>query len=206
MSNFDYSAASTHQAGLEAGLQVKSILRHERKFVLTTPLYQSSEFMRDLFDLPTQSSEPPLPSSVPTAGHYTPSSVLIDPTFAQLSAFSPTQTCDPDQLIPSDLDVQMGTQTLMGSTYPWNSNAIWQTEPSMLMGNDFNLNDIPPIELSQGVFNYAENAVFGISPQATLNGYSAEDFPHDFGQQFLHMDSAGAFHLEGEFPTFSECA
>lgn len=155
--------------------------------------------MRDLFDLPTQRPEP---SSVPMAGPYTPSSMLIDPTFSQLS----TLTCDPDQLIPSDLDVQMGTQAFMGSTYPWNSNAIWQTEPSMLMGNDFNLNEIPPIELSQGVFNYADNAVFGISPQATLNGFPAEDFSHDFGQQFLHMDNAGAFHLEGEFPTFSECA
>ncbi|KAE9406274.1 hypothetical protein BT96DRAFT_915505 [Gymnopus androsaceus JB14] len=84
--------------------------------------------------------------------------------FAQ---FSPTDSCDPDQQVPSDLNVQMGTDAIAGSSYPWNPNAIWQTEPSMLMGNDFNLDEIPPIELKQGIFNYGDDAAFGISPEAT---------------------------------------
>jgi len=191
MSNFDYfpsnrSSDPMQQAGLEADLQ-------------------SSDLMRDLFDLPAQRQSLSSATSSLTSGPYTPSFVLGQQNFAQ---FSPTDSCDPDQQVPSDLNVQMGTDAIAGSSYPWNPNAIWQTEPSMLMGNDFNLDEIPPIELKQGIFNYGDDATFGISPEATLNGFPFQNFSQEYSQdqELLRMDCLDAFNLESEFPTFGECS
>ncbi|KIK60497.1 hypothetical protein GYMLUDRAFT_43821 [Collybiopsis luxurians FD-317 M1] len=165
---------------------------------------QSSDLMRSLFSLPThdlEAGQPPPPTSEessPISGPVTPSSVLLNhPTFAQLSVF--------DHTLPSNFNVQIATPSDMNpkhSSYPWDTNAIWQGESSMLMNGDFDLNAIPRIEFGRGTTEYTDDSSFGIAPIATLSSYPMQDFPQGFDENFLSMD---AFGSEGDLPRFDDC-
>ena len=189
--DFDYFPGSRSSDTFVNGKELQVLLPHTPLEIESRPNCEPSQtpdLMRSLFSLPTQNSEagqpPPPPTSEessPISGPVTPSSVLLShPTFAQLSAF--------DQILPSNFNVQIATPSDMNpkhSSYPWDTNAIWQGESSMLMSDDFDLNAIPRIEFGQGTTEYTEDSSFGIAPIATLSSYPMQDFPQGFDENFL---------------------
>ncbi|KAJ3789790.1 hypothetical protein GGU10DRAFT_342370 [Lentinula aff. detonsa] len=180
---------------------------------------QSSELMRNLFNLPapetpesTRSAAQLQPLSIsplssvassPVSGPFTPTSDLLDqPAFnnAQLYPYplSTTGNCESaDNAIsqiprPADIQAELGAQQDILHSYPsWQShNAIWQAEPNTLAGNDFDLQIIPPIELGQGL------TMQEYDDNAVFGiapAATLNDFVvHDFAQEyFLPMDSPG---------------
>jgi hypothetical protein len=99
------------------------------------------------------------PSS-PRSGPFTPTSSMLCHSFSQLnpSGDSPHQQlhhnnnngCAPEQQSQTDLELQMEMQLqqdLEFASYSWENNSMWQTGPEILLGDDFDLNSIPPIEL-----------------------------------------------------------
>jgi hypothetical protein len=95
------------------------------------------------------------PSS-PVSGPYTPLQAIANQTFTQQLAGIDVPIPEPRQgelELPADFQQDL-------SSYPWDANNIWPTEETLLLGNDFDLNAIPAIELGNGKFNdqYVEPA------------------------------------------------
>lgn len=195
LSNFDFLPSdnsfmppSFGQAGqFEASLQVcsKKIGLAPLKLRLNSHLFQSSEFLRNMFNtsgqVPQRNPAPShampqghqvlLPShhifaasssSVgssgppsPTSGPYTPT--MLTESFSHLTAGSPQQQhhradgCGSELQSQAELDLQMEMQyqqDLQFASYSWETGSVWANAGSeMLLGDDFDLSAIPPIEL-----------------------------------------------------------
>ncbi|KAJ3928838.1 MAG: hypothetical protein NXY57DRAFT_924205 [Lentinula lateritia] len=114
-------------------------------------------------------------SSSPISGPFTPASAVssycVPSSFDEFVAPPRPDTWDLQQQIPTNFDIQTGVpiaHEMNNSFYPWNSNTIWQTEQSMLLQNDFNLEVIPPIELKNP--QYPDTAPFIELPGENIAG------------------------------------
>ncbi|KXN82306.1 Repressor ROX1 [Leucoagaricus sp. SymC.cos] len=156
---------------------------------------QSSEFLRNIFAMPNLPSSThkddlslPVPTnellpsnksispvssagssgpSSPASGPYTPVAAIANQSFTQQLAGMDLPIPDLRQgelEIPNDMQLHQDL-----ASYTWDSTNIWPTDSTILLGDDFDLNAIPSIELGNGKFNenYAE-------PASTLQ----------FGQEF----------------------
>ncbi|KAJ3907274.1 hypothetical protein F5879DRAFT_986640 [Lentinula edodes] len=235
-SNFEYLPSPNSMLHSERGLQVMSQSTSWTAGAQADALHrQSSELMRSLFNLPAhetpdsttrsvarlQMPSSPLSSaaSSPISGPFTPSSDPLDQSSynnAQLypSTFNPAETCGSDHTpwVPMPADIQAGLipqPDAVQNYSPWEShNSIWQTESSMLAGDDFDLQIIPPIELSQSsqsmmmMPEYGDGAAFGIAPSATLNNFALYDFPQEYflpvDRFAMNEDSSPHFAIEDE--------
>jgi hypothetical protein len=166
---------------------------------------QSSEFLRDIFSMPNVSNandvypQPPLhlstdnhlsaspassigsssgPSS-PCADPFTPLSALPHPAASSLTSYAQDVS---SMEYPAELFPQQDL-----SSYPWDTSSIWPNGvPSfegdgsshLLLGDDFDLNSIPPIEL--GSCN--ENGKFGNE----LDDHTPTGGALQFGQEFTN--------------------
>ncbi|KAJ3810054.1 hypothetical protein F5876DRAFT_42597 [Lentinula aff. lateritia] len=218
-SNFEYLPSPHSMLHSEAGPQVMWQSTSWTAGAQADALQrQSSELMRNLFNLPAHETpqstarsvarlqvlSSPLSSaaSSPISGPFTPSSDPLDQSSynkPQLypSTFNPAETCGSNHTpwVPMPADIQAGLIPQPDAVHnysPWKShNAIWQTESNMLSGDDFDLQIIPPIELSQSsqsmmmMPEYDDGAAFGIAPSATLNSFALYDFPQEY---FLSVD------------------
>ncbi|KAF5356885.1 hypothetical protein D9756_006832 [Leucocoprinus leucothites] len=153
---------------------------------------QSSEFLRNIFampnltsasqknDLALATSQEFLPSispassvgssgpSSPVSSPYTPLNGIANQSFTQQLAGIDMPIPEPRQ---GELDMPTDMHTQQDLSYTWDANSIWPTGSEMLLGDDFDLNAIPAIELGSGKFTdqYAE-------PASALQ----------FGQDFAH--------------------
>jgi hypothetical protein len=140
---------------------------------------QSSEFLRSMFSIsgqPVQRSDPPQLQALTLSSHDSvllpshiispvssrgstsssgPSSPNPGP-FTPTSAFLPQPFCgsEPSQ---AELDLQLEMQMQSEyAAYSWETNgSLWSTGADMLLGDDFDLSAIPPIEI--GVPKYQED-------------------------------------------------
>jgi hypothetical protein len=155
---------------------------------------QPSEFVRSMFSIPTHSVEPSheQPSFPPTlqivspvslgssssgpsspdAGPFTPTSAMLAQSFSQLTATSMHSSCESEPPSQAELDLQMEMQLQQEyASYSWETN-MWPSNTELLLGNDFDLGAIPPIEL--GIPKFNEELVG--EPSGTL------EFGHDFSR------------------------
>lgn len=188
------------QAGhFEASLQVSSSSCIRSRPSVHSSLPQSSEFLRNIFAMPNLSSAsqkneqmqltvPPTnellphhkpispassagssgPSS-PVSGPFTPLATIAGQSFTQQLAGIDVPLPEPrhgELELPTDMQLQQDL-----SSYAWDPSTIWPTDSQILLGDDFDLNAIPAIELGGGKFgdNLGE-------PTSTLQ----------FGQEFTH--------------------
>ncbi|PPQ70211.1 hypothetical protein CVT26_014468 [Gymnopilus dilepis] len=159
---------------------------------------QSSEFLRSMFNTTGhRHSEPTLqqltvpegllpphqivspPSSIssgssgpssPLAGPYTPTSSLLPQNYTQLSADASLEAQAQAEM---ELQLEMQMQQEFAA-YNWESSNLWPSESSVLLGDDFDINAIRPVEL--GMPKYTENIAL-----AAPNAHNLE-----FGQEFTH--------------------
>jgi hypothetical protein len=133
----------------------------------------------------------------PNAGPFTPTATMLAHSFSRLSsgdeyAAHGTNACPTEpQLQPDHAQQLQMQQDLEFSAYSWENNALWPSGTEMLLGDDFDLNAIPPIEL--GLPKYGED----MGAHA-----SGADYGHEFsqaldGSQFhpdrQHLDSLYGF-------------
>ena len=134
----------------------------------------------------------PTPSS-PISGPFTP----FTPTQAMLSSFSQLCTSDFGQLpggggcIPAaqpqsdeELQTDLQLQHDLYSSFSWENNSIWPSGGEMLLGDDFDLNAIPPIEL--GLPKFGED-------MGMTQALSAE-----FGHDYVHGMEMTHYHDENQ--------
>ncbi|KAJ4470083.1 hypothetical protein J3R30DRAFT_1222786 [Lentinula aciculospora] len=197
-SNFDYLRLSDSMLHSQASLQSSELVRN--LFDLQAPatpesIGRTTSQLQSLGISPVSSV-----ASSHNSGPFTPTSdSLGQPAFnTQLYPY-PFNSTDAsgrnlNPVIPRPADIQAGlaVQSEIVDHYPsWQShNAIWQTEPNMLAGNDFDLQVIPPIELGQGMMmvpEFGDGAVFGIAPAATLNDFAVHGFAQEY---FFPMNGA----------------
>jgi len=172
MANFDYVAPSQQFGNFEASLQPSEFVRS--MFNLPSlPLDQPHEQMPLLppHQLISPSSSGP---SSPASGPFTPTSALLS-HFSQLSAHDSSQHpgCGPEPQSQAERDLQMEMQLQQEyASYSWETN-MWPGNTDLLLGNDFDLGAIPPIEL--GLPKLGENMMMCES-SGTL------EFGHEFSQ------------------------
>ncbi len=126
---------------------------------------------------PTSSAGSSGPSS-PVAGPYTPLSSIAAQSFTQQLAGADVPVPEPRQ---GELELSHDMQLQHDlSSYAWDAGSIWPMGSEILLGDDFDLNAIPGIELGNAKFSdhFAE-------PASTLQ------FSHDFakaleGHEFSH--------------------
>jgi hypothetical protein len=132
--------------------------------------------------LPSGYSSP----SSPQSGPFTPVHTLH-------RQYSPEQ-CEPGHLPQIDCDspTDMGMQF---PAYPWEHTDLWANGSSeMMMGEDFDLNSIPPIELGNGKF---QDDLNHFDSSASMQDYGHDQYalPND---QYPH-DPHGQGSFEGLF-------
>lgn len=123
-------------------------------------------------------------ASSPNNSPYTPTSTMLTQSFAHLSASdsSSSNAAGPTQ---AELDLQMEMQLQQEfAAYNWESTSVWPSGTEMLLGDDFDLNSIPPIEL--GMPKFSAPNVMGLGFGGEGDAAAAE-----YGQ----ID--GSQHLEG---------
>jgi len=136
---------------------------------------QSSEYYQGMF-MPTHQMLPPLqiggalsqsgassPVS-PNAGPFTPTTTsMLAHSFSRLSSGDEYAEQNEQQLqLQQDLEFQ---------AFSWENNAIWPSGAEILLGDDFDINAIPPIEL--GLPKIGED---------TGAQLVAAEYEHEFGQ------------------------
>ncbi|CAA7261246.1 unnamed protein product [Cyclocybe aegerita] len=139
------------------------------------------------------------PSS-PSSGPYTPTSALLSSSSSSSwhHGHHMDAACDPTSLeaqAQAEMDLQMEMQVQQEfAAFSWGGgpNALWGTgEPAVLMGDDFDINAIPPIELP--LTKYTENLALGAGPDG-----SGLEFGQDFacaldaGSQYHHHYNDGS--------------
>jgi hypothetical protein len=140
----------------------------------------------------------PAPSS-PISGPFTP----FTPTQAMLSSFSQLCTSDFGQLsgggcVPAaqpqtdeELQAELQLQQDLYSSFSWENNSIWPSGGEMLLGDDFDLNAIPPIEL--GLPKFGED----MSMTSALSGEYGHDFVHGMEMTQYHDDNQNVDGIYG---------
>lgn len=126
------------------------------------------------------------PSS-PNTSPYTPTSAMLAHQFSQLSASGDSshnqhsRGCGSEPQTQAELDLQVEMQLQQEyASYSWETNSLWPTGPEMLMGDDFDLNSIPPIELGVPMPKYSEDMGMGESSHALYG----PEFGHGLEGQF----------------------
>ncbi|PPQ90324.1 hypothetical protein CVT25_007726 [Psilocybe cyanescens] len=117
------------------------------------------------------------PSS-PLSGPYTPNSSLLTQNFIHLT---PDASLEAQAQAEMDLQLEMQMQQEFAA-YTWegNHNSLWSSEPSILMGDDFDINAIRPVEIGLGLPKYTESVAMATPQCSGL----------EFGQDFSHaLDS-----------------
>lgn len=124
------------------------------------------------------------PSS-PATGPYTPttSSLLSSHPYSQISSCGDAAL---DAQAQAEMELQMEMQMQQEfAAFSWGeNNSMWNSEPSVLLGDDFDINAIPPIEL--GVPKYTENLSLAAPNSSGL----------EFGQEFAHALEGRHYHDE----------
>jgi len=180
---------------------------------------QSSDFLRNMFNMPLPTNDAPLtvstdaslllpahqivspagtnssgPSS-PTAGPFTPTQPHPGFGFPGL----PNNMYNPDTQMQAEANLQMQNFELSG--YSWPTSA-WQDETSMgMLHNDFDLNSIPSLEM--GSSKYIEEYV--ASPQAMALGDYSQEYPGEFMAEYQpdYVQYEQDQYLEGQQGTES---
>lgn len=118
------------------------------------------------------------PSS-PVAGPYTPLSSIATQSFTQQLAGVDMSVPEPRQG-ELELSNEMQLQHDL-SSYTWDTSSLWPTGSEILLGDDFDLNAIPAIELGNAKFNdhlaeQVSTLQFGHDFTKALEGH---EFSHD---------------------------
>jgi hypothetical protein len=82
-----------------------------------------------------------------------------------------------------DLQMEMQMQQEFAA-YNWESNNMWSSESSVLLGDDFDINAIRPVEF--GMPKYTENIALAATHTSGL----------EFGQEFVHALDGVHYHDE----------
>jgi hypothetical protein len=121
-----------------------------------------------------------LPSS-PTSGPsspYSPSAAALSAAFPQLciSDFAqfPNVGCLPTS--EEELQAELQLQHDLYSSFSWEHNSIWPSGGELLLGEDFDLNAIPQIEI--GLPKFGEDGHAMTLPSQQMQAY--------FGHEFMH--------------------
>ncbi|PPQ70612.1 hypothetical protein CVT24_000685 [Panaeolus cyanescens] len=121
------------------------------------------------------------PSS-PATGPYTPTNALVSHFLPQ-----PTNLTGLEAQAQAEMELQMEMQMQAEfANFQWggSANDLWGNEPSVLMGDDFDIHAIPPIEL--GIPKYTESMALA-GPTAL-----------EFGQEFTQALEARQFSDESQ--------
>jgi len=155
----NFMPPSFGQAGnFEASLQSSEFLRN----IFAMPNLPSTSQKNDQMQLTTELLPPhqmisPASSagssgpSSPVAGPYTPLASIAAQSFTQQLTGVDMSMPEPRQgelELSSDMQLQHDL-----SSYTWDTNSIWPTGSEILLGDDFDLNAIPAIELGHAKFN-----------------------------------------------------
>jgi hypothetical protein len=122
------------------------------------------------------SSGPPSPLS----GPYTPTSALLSQNYTHLA---PDASLEAQAQAEMDLQMEMQMQQEFAA-YNWESNNMWSSESSVLLGDDFDINAIRPVEF--GMPKYTENIALAATHTSGL----------EFGQEFVHALDGVHYHDE----------
>jgi hypothetical protein len=153
-----YMPTSFGQAGqLEASLQSSEFLRNIFAIPNMTSMPQKNEQPMIRLTVPQPheilSSQQISPSSSVGSGSSGPSSPAHGP-FTPLSAIAKQQSfaeqvanIDPTFSQQSHIGLHFDMPLQPGFSYNWETNSIWPSGPETLLGDDFDLSSIPPIEL-----------------------------------------------------------
>ncbi|KAF8069241.1 hypothetical protein FPV67DRAFT_1491604 [Lyophyllum atratum] len=116
------------------------------------------------------------PSS-PCSGPFTPNSAVLSQSFSRLTTSNEPSHPEPRSQAEMDLQMEMQLQQEYAQ-YSWETNQLWSnTNSELLLGDDFDLSAIPPIEL--GVPKYQDVMHMGHGME-----YSQEYAPHMDGRHF----------------------
>jgi len=94
-----------------------------------------------------------------------------------------------------DLQTELQLQQDLYSSYTWESNSIWPASGGeILLGEDFDLNSIPPIELGLPKFG-DDMSVVDAPPQGSVD--YAQSFGHGMEVPQFHDDRQGVDGMFG---------
>ncbi|KAH7876939.1 uncharacterized protein C8R40DRAFT_83357 [Lentinula edodes] len=179
MANFDFCPSnlpgpSYGHPDHEAGLQTSVLFDFPAHGPISNGSGATAQLQPPTLNIDPVSASSSVASS-PISGPFTPASTIssyyVPSSFDQFVAPPRPDTWDLQQQIPTNFDIQTGVpiaHEMNNSFYPWDPNTIWQTEPSMLLQNDFNLEVIPPIEMKNP--QYPDSARFVGLPGENIAG------------------------------------
>jgi hypothetical protein len=138
------------------------------------------------------SSTPPSPD----CGPFTPTSAMLPSSFSQLSGSEYGQDSSDcaaglsQTQVDLELQAELQLQQDLYSSYSWENNSIWPaTGGEILLGDDFDLNAIPPIELGLPKFGEEMGAADIASTQGSV----------DYAQEYAHgMEVAAQYQNVGQ--------
>lgn len=206
MSSFDYLPSSTYlppsyamQGQFEASLQSSEFLRSMynstgQQRTGLSPLSQLTLPSSESLVLPAHQIVSPSSSigsgssgpSSPSTGPYTPTSSFLSQNYTHLA---PDASLEAQAQAEMDLQMEMQMQQEFAN-FTWGGgasnggNGLWSNEPSVLLGDDFDINAIPPLEI--GMPKYTENMAM-VAPNSSL----------EFGQEFTNSLEGQQYHDEG---------
>ncbi|KAF9076898.1 hypothetical protein BDP27DRAFT_1312786 [Rhodocollybia butyracea] len=194
MSDFDYyipsipSAPRFDRPNYEAGLESSETPRYGIPEQDATAFQRAAGAQLLPLGLTLGSPETSSTASSSTSGPFTPSSAILShPSFSQMASLP--NTYNANQEAGPHLDIQAYIPISHGPGQPtssWDSSVIWQSEPSVLMQSDFDLDAIPSVELEMprypdGVVFEGDQTLAGFYPEGYQECYpeygSGDDFP-----------------------------
>jgi hypothetical protein len=146
---------------------------------LPLPVHATNEFLPPHKSISPASSAGSSGPSSPVSGPYIPLAGIANQSFTQQLAGIDVPVPDPrpgELELPTDMQLQQDF-----SSYAWDASSIWTTGSEILLGDDFDLNAIPAIELGNGKFSQfvepASALQFGQEFTSALEGreYSQEN-------------------------------
>jgi hypothetical protein len=193
MSHFDYLPnnlipPSFGQVGeFEASLQstefYPEMFMNNRSLPSVQPLSQDQSLLLPSHQIVSPSSSiassSPSPSS-PSSGPFTPTQAMLS-SFSQLCAsdFGPLPNGEcvqaPQTQTDAELQTELQLQQDLYSSFSWENNSIWPSGGEMLLGDDFDLGAIPPIELGLPKFSDDMN-------MTTPHSHLSSEFAHEFAR------------------------
>lgn len=146
------------------------------------------QLISPLSSVASGSSGPSSPHSAPytpTTNGLTDGSCHLNPSiFPQFPFMCISQ---PQTQEEAELQAEMMEQNMYSNYTSWEDTSLWPTDAEVLLGDDFDLNAIPPIEL--GLPKYCEDTSMVVTPTI------AE--PLEFGTDFAHsLEGYGGDRLD----------
>jgi hypothetical protein len=198
LSQFDYLPTGNNlmppsfgQAGeFEASLHSSEFFQGMFEFgrpaapALSPLMIQDTSMLHSLVSPVSSNSSGP---SSPHSGPFTPTTTMLANSFSNLCSFSNNGELAANVVVGSETSTEIDMQTEfqqlqqgLYSNYSWEANSIWQTCASnnvgmmtdILLGDDFDLSAIPPIEL--GLPKFGDD--FASTSPTTMD---AAHFHHD---------------------------